>query len=132
MACIRKRRGKYTLDYYDQHGTRRWETTDGNKKEAELLLAQRLHEVDRGEYQARGDQTLFEELVDSYVENVKVDVRDITAVEYEDDVRRHVLPFFKGRRVRSLTVRDVEDFRKYLFERGAAGVPIAGREGKVR
>src|SRR5690349_4519685 len=120
MACVRKRRGKYVLDYYDQNGTRRWETTDGNKKEAELLLAQRLQEVDRGEYQARDDQPLFDDLSDSYIDSVKLEVRDITAAEYEDDIRRHILPFFEGRRVRSLTVRDIEDFRKHLFERGAA------------
>jgi hypothetical protein len=34
MATVTKRRGKWTLDYYDQHGKRRWETTASNKKKA--------------------------------------------------------------------------------------------------
>ena len=53
MARVAQRRGKYVLDYYDQNGKRRWETTSGNKKEAELLLAQRLQEIDRGDFQTR-------------------------------------------------------------------------------
>jgi hypothetical protein len=39
MATVVKRRGKWTLDYRGQHGKRRWEATDGNRKQAELLLA---------------------------------------------------------------------------------------------
>jgi hypothetical protein len=50
MACVTKRRGKYVLDYYDQNGKRRWETTNGNRKEAELLLAQRLQETHGGDF----------------------------------------------------------------------------------
>jgi integrase len=46
MACIRKRRGHWCLDYRDQQGFRHWETTKGNRKEAERLL------VNRGFYPA--------------------------------------------------------------------------------
>ena len=46
MACVRKRRvGKgyrWVLDYRDQQGRRHWETTKGNRKEAEGLLAERV------------------------------------------------------------------------------------------
>ncbi len=48
MACVRKRRGKWTLDYTDQHGHRRREAVDGNKKDAQRLLAKRLQEIGRG------------------------------------------------------------------------------------
>jgi hypothetical protein len=37
MACIRKRRGRWCLDYRDQSNRRHWETTKGNRKEAERL-----------------------------------------------------------------------------------------------
>ena len=52
MACVVKRRGKYVLDY-DQNGKRRWETTNANKKEAALLIAQRVQEVARGAVRPR-------------------------------------------------------------------------------
>ena len=35
MACVRNRRGHWRLDYHDQQGCRHWETTKGNRKEAE-------------------------------------------------------------------------------------------------
>ena len=48
--AISKRRGKWVLDFYDQHGNRRWETTEGNKKEAEELLGERLKAVRTEDY----------------------------------------------------------------------------------
>jgi hypothetical protein len=80
MACVVKRRGKWVLDYRDQHGRRHWETTDGNKKDAELLLAKRLQEVSRGEYQPDREQRTFEELAGAYTEtHIRVNVRASTA-----------------------------------------------------
>lgn len=53
MACVRRRRGKWCLDYRDHTGRRRWETTSGNRKAAERLLAQRVQEIGRGTFQRR-------------------------------------------------------------------------------
>jgi integrase len=132
MACVVKRRGKYVLDYYDQNGKRRWETTNGNKKEAELLLAQRIQEIHRGDFQARTEQVTFDELAASYVANVRVKVRDLTATEYDDAIERHILPYFSGRRVRAITSKDIEDFRSWLIKRGEEGVLIAGKREQLR
>ena len=66
MACIRKRRGKWVLDYRDQQGRRHWETTDGNRKDAELLMAQRLQEIGTGEFRTSAEQETFEKLVEAY------------------------------------------------------------------
>jgi integrase len=132
MACVRKRRGKYVLDYYDQNGKRRWETINGNKKDAELLLGQRLQEIQRGDFQAKREQPIFEDLADAYIANAKATVRDITAEEYEEDIRRHILPFFSARRLRVIGKRDVEDFRAWMVNRGKDGVPIATRPNKLR
>jgi hypothetical protein len=66
MACVRKRRvGKgfrWVLDYRDQSGRRHWETTKGNRKEAERLLAERIREIGRGTYRAPPERVTFEEL----------------------------------------------------------------------
>ncbi len=39
MACIKKRRGKWVIDYRDVTGRRRWETVQRTRKDAEERLA---------------------------------------------------------------------------------------------
>jgi hypothetical protein len=41
MACIRKRRGKYIVDYRDGAGVRRWITCE-TRRQAEDVLTERL------------------------------------------------------------------------------------------
>jgi hypothetical protein len=62
MACIRKRRGHWCLDYRDQQGCRHWEITKGNRKEAERLLAERVRDISRGTYRRPAEQVSFEGL----------------------------------------------------------------------
>jgi len=38
MACIKKRRGKWVVDYRDTEGHRRWVTVEGNREDAEQVL----------------------------------------------------------------------------------------------
>src|SRR5207244_5361379 len=44
MACIRKRRGKYVVDYRDGAGIRRW-VTCGTRREAETVLLDKVREA---------------------------------------------------------------------------------------
>jgi len=118
MACVTKRRGKWVLDYRDQHGKRHWETTNGNRKQAEQLLAQRLQQIGRYEYQSRSEQKTFDELVDAYLAgHVRVNVRVSTAKSYEGDLNRHILPYFKGRKIREITPDDIDSFKSHLLEK---------------
>lgn len=41
MACIRKRRGKYVVDYRDGAGLRRWVTCE-TRREAQDALAEKI------------------------------------------------------------------------------------------
>ena len=52
MACIRERRGRLVIDYYDQHGKRRWETlTEGTTKtQANKRLREIQDKIDKGRY----------------------------------------------------------------------------------
>ena len=38
MSCIRKRRGKWVVDYRNSEGKRCWVTVDGNREDAEIEL----------------------------------------------------------------------------------------------
>jgi len=79
MACVRKRQvGKgfrWVLDYRDQQGRRHWETTKGNRKEAEGLLAERVREIGRGTYRAPAERVIFEELGEAYLKDAAANVR---------------------------------------------------------
>ena len=81
MACVRKRRvgkGPLVLDYRDQQGRRHWETTKGNRKEAEGLLAERVREIGRGTYRAPAERVSFEELAQAYLKDAGANVRATT------------------------------------------------------
>jgi hypothetical protein len=46
LACIRKRRGKWVVDYRDGAGIRRWITCE-TRRQAEAVLSDRLREGQR-------------------------------------------------------------------------------------
>jgi hypothetical protein len=118
VATVVKRRGKWTLDYRDQHGKRRWEATDGNRKQAELLLAERLQEIGRGEFQAKADRTTFAQLAEAFIAgHVKLNVRDTTRRDCEGNIRRHLQPHFGNRVIRTITPEAIERFRTDLHQR---------------
>ena len=71
MACIRKRRGKWVIDYYDQFGKRHWETCK-NKKEAEQRLAKRLLEVANESYRPENRAKRFDEIAKEWFETIVV------------------------------------------------------------
>jgi hypothetical protein len=53
--CIRKRRGKYVVDYRDAFGRRRWVTCD-TRRESERVLSERLRTPSAGPPSPRSTQ----------------------------------------------------------------------------
>jgi hypothetical protein len=102
MACVRKRRvGKgfrWVLDYRDQQGRRHWETTKGNRKEAERLLAERVRQISRGTYQAPTERVSFEDLAQAYLKHAQATVRENTLRDYRGNLRLHLLPYLRAGR----------------------------------
>jgi len=119
MACIRKRRGKWVLDFRDAHGRRHWETVTGTRQDADQILAQRLREVGRGEYEARRDQMTFGEVADAYTAgHIAVNIRQSTQRDYERNLRLYLLPAFGSIKVRVITPEMIEAYRNRLLEKG--------------
>lgn len=91
MACIRKRRGKWVIDYRDALGKRRWETVDGNRKDAEDRLAKIL---------ASGKQVIdtkrtFREYAEEWLRTyARTHVKESTLREYEAVFKNHLFPLF--------------------------------------
>ncbi|MGH8538704.1 MAG: hypothetical protein ACREXM_20250 [Gammaproteobacteria bacterium] len=85
MACIRKRRGRWVLDYRDQHGIRHVESTKGNRKAAERLLAERVREIGRGTYQAPSEAIDFDALAHAFLQHAKGTTRETTFKDYRGE-----------------------------------------------
>jgi len=116
MACVRNRRGVWTLDYRDQNGVRHWEqtrwaATEENRLKAEKLLARRAVQVEDGSYEARRDAKTFEQLIKAF--RAALVVRDATREDYELIIKRLLEFFGPTRKVRTINVQDVEEYRAW-------------------
>jgi hypothetical protein len=101
MACVRKRRvGKgfrWVLDYRDQQGRRHWETTKGNRKEAERLLAERVRQISPGAtYQVPTERVSFEDMAQAYLKHAEGNLRENTLRDYRCNVNLQLMPWFQG------------------------------------
>jgi hypothetical protein len=102
MACIRKRRGKYVVDYRDHTGTRRWITCD-TKGEAEDRLSEKLREVKllKGAVCADPDITVLDYFA-QWIEKIALTSKPRTADTYADYFRIHIRPEFGEMKVREI------------------------------
>src|SRR5258707_276055 len=89
MAVMKKRRGKWFVDYRDSHGRRHWETKP-NKKAAQA----RLSEILSGDQPEQPLETrTFQEYGDWWLQNVaKGAIKASTYQEYESVLKNHVYP----------------------------------------
>ena len=91
MACVKKRRGKWVVDYRDSDGRRHWETKD-DKKAAQDRLAEILKGQD---LTPAVDTRTFEQYGNWWLENcAKGSIKASTYQEYEAVLRKHVYPVF--------------------------------------
>ena len=91
MACIKKRRGKWTIDYRDVTGRRRWETVQGTRKDAE----DRLAKIIGSGYKVVDSKRTFEDYAKEWMEiYAKAHVKPSTQWEYDSVLRNHLLPAF--------------------------------------
>ena len=119
MACVRKRRGRWVLDFADQNGVRRWVTTrwssDADKGKAEKLLARLAVQVDDGSFEPKTEQRNFSQLVDSYLS--QLDVREHTKRDYEQILNARLKPYFGSVKLRAITPQVVEQYRAWVRSR---------------
>ncbi len=91
MACIKKRRGKWVLDYRDATGRRHWETVQGNRKAAE----DRLAKIIGSGYKVVDSKRTFAEYSKEWMETyARAHVKPSTQWEYDSVLRNHLLPAF--------------------------------------
>ena len=118
MATVKLYRGHWVADYRDAHRRRRIEQPKGyfkskteEKNAAHALLADRLAELTEGiVHEGRGT---FADASARWLKS-KVRIRPSTQRAYEQIVSCYLVPYFGDRKLRLITVADIERFRTEL------------------
>jgi len=120
MACVRKRRGKWIIDFYDQSGKRHWETVGTSKKEAEEKLAQRTLDIRKGAYNPNLSKVLLVEYCKTWLEtyaqvnNLKVS----TVKSYRESLNNYILPLMGQLPLRSIRRTTIKKLIANLARKG--------------
>ena len=91
MACIAKRRGRYVIDFYDNHGKRRWKTLpEGTtKKKAKDELREIESCLNKGSYLPDGKVPTFSKVAGDWLEFKRINLRLSTWDSYAGHVNKH-------------------------------------------
>ena len=101
MACIRKRRGKWVVDYRDAAGIRRWATCK-TRRLAEAVLAERLDESRQPREPAVDPDIRLGDYGNRWLDLIAAIVKPRTLEGYRQLLRLHLIPQFGSTKVRLL------------------------------
>ena len=109
MACIRKRRGRWVVDFRDQEGARRWES-HRTRDEAKAALERRLKQVRQGTYCAPSELPVLKEIAEKWLASRGRDgLQPSSRYLLENHVYVHILPRLGEKRVDQITTLVVEE-----------------------
>ena len=91
MACITKRRGRWVIDFYDQHGQRQRETLPKgtNKDTARKELREREKKVDNRTFIQDKKAPLFSKVAEDWLDYKKPKLRETTWLACQGHVNNH-------------------------------------------
>jgi integrase len=122
MACITKRRDRWIVDFYDQHGIRRWKTLKKGttKAEAKDELKKIEDMISKGVFMPLGETPTFKEVAEAWLEFKKPYVRETTSGVYQVHIKLHFhdLDELKISRITTPTVE------KWITKRQTDGMNI--------
>lgn len=120
MACITKRRDRWIIDFYDQHGKRRWKTLPKGttKKAAKAVLNDIEDKVNKGVYIPNKRMPGFPEVAELWLEGKKPNIRGSTYEQYRGHVENHLKPFFEGILINRIGYDQVEQFISHSYSEG--------------
>jgi integrase len=122
MPCVRKRREKWVIDFYDQFGKRHWETVGTNKKDAEEELAKRLLAVGKNAYCPQNKtRTLGEVAEEWFTTQVVPNKRPKTTSYYRNHLDNHLLPYFINNKLSRIDVGIIERYMAYKLKENGIG-----------
>ncbi len=109
MACIRKRRRKWVVDYRDGAGVRRWVTCE-TKREAEAVLSEKLQESRQPIRPVVDSNLTVRDYATRWLNLILAIVKPRTLESYSATLRRYLLPAFGDTKVRLLHKGRVKAF----------------------
>jgi integrase len=111
MACIVKRRGRYVIDCYDQHGKRYRKALKAGitKDKARKALREIEDRISRRTFMPDKKTPLFAEVSKKWLDHKKQYLRETTWEVYEFNVTTH-LKEIDGLRISEITTVDIERF----------------------
>lgn len=128
-GCLAEKRGKWymVVYYYDEHNERKssWKSTGlaakrNNKKQANVLLDERIHEFRTAYNLSVVEKLYFEELLETWMNVIKSSVRENTFETYKMQMEKHILSYFKKKHIllKDLRPKDINAYYQYELKRG--------------
>src|SRR5262245_1133052 len=117
MACVRKRRGKYVVDYRDSADIRRWVTCE-TRRDAEAILDEKRRESRQGTRPVVDPDINIADYSKRWLSMVRATIKRATYECYDNTLRLHILPVFGTTKVRQVQRGRI---REWLAGRLSAG-----------
>ena len=131
---LSEKNGTYyaVLTYSDRNGKRKskWISTGlpvkGNKKKAEAFLLQARQEFQPEEKKQLGEDVLFADYMEQWLEIVKSTISISTYSSYANCVQKIIVPYFRERKImlQDLQAKDIQNFYLYQLKRVSANSVI--------
>jgi integrase len=120
MACVRYRRGRWIIDFYDQDGKRRWHTMPkgSTKKDANIKKGTLEKKVQQGAFTPPKDLPLFVEVADNWLASKEPNIRHNTYEQYKGHLENHLKPYFRRAQIHQLGFEAIEKFKNDSLKKG--------------
>jgi len=107
MACVRKWRDNWVVDWYDENKKRHIEKIEGGREDAEKRLA----EVIKGGKKSPNNNQTFKQYAEWWLENcAKGEIKESTHEEYEAVLKNHLYPAFGSKRMGKINRKALREF----------------------
>lgn len=117
MACVKRRRNRWVVDFRDQNGVRRWQTYT-TREEADTALSKLVPALRQGTYRPASALPNLETVAREWFAT-KSGHRVSSQAGWQVHLETHILPKLGHRRIDHVNVADVDNFRE---DRRAAGL----------
>lgn len=131
MACLRKRRGKWVVDYRDPAGKRRWVTCE-TRREAEAVLEEKLRETRQSTRPVVDPDITVQAYGARWLGLIGPTVKPRTLEAYRHILTRHVLPAFGAIKVRRVAKGTLRGFLAEKLRGGLSRKTVALIHGVLR
>jgi integrase len=110
MACVKRRRNRWVVDFRDQNGNRRWQSYT-TREEADNALSKLVPAIRAGTYRPPAALPTFEAVAREWLAG-KSGHRIGTQASWQGQLEKHILPALGALRIDQIRVEDIDAFRE--------------------